>query len=125
MRLVPSAAEIKPTSTGIDRRRAPRLALDRPAKIARHAAARYEPAITVNVSTSGALLDIVSARPVTVGERLGVAVAWAREGLISSTNVLPAKVVRCDGPGDGPSDRAQRIAVEFLVPAEVELAAAA
>lgn len=121
MRLVPNTTEIKPEATGIDRRVNPRLPLDRPAKIARHSAARYESAQTVNVSTGGALLDLRSPRPVAVGERLGVAVAWAQEGLIASANVIPARVVRSDCCPDG----TQRVAVQFMVAPEVALAAAA
>jgi c-di-GMP-binding flagellar brake protein YcgR len=120
MRLVPSVSEPKPLS-GIERRQAARLPIDRPAKVARHSSARYEPATTVNVSTTGALLEVRSARPVAVGERMGVAVAWAQEGLIASTQVLPAMVVRADAIS---ADR-QRVAVQFLATAEVELAKAA
>lgn len=102
-----------------DRRFAHRIAVERPAKLRRRVSTHFEHAHTVNVSTTGALLEIESMRPVSVGETLSIAVAWDNAPLIGAGAFVPAKVVRADRT----DDRKQRIALTFIQPEAVALAA--
>ncbi len=102
-----------------DRRLAHRIAVDRPAKLRRRAGHQFEQARTLNVSTTGALLEVESLRPVAVGEALAVAVAWDNGPVISAQAFQTAQVVRAERL----DDRRQRVAVTFVRSHAVSLAA--
>ena len=107
--------------TGSERRRHPRMRAVRPAKVFLRAALRYSGGETADVSESGALLRVESARPIRAGDRVDVAVVREGEGgaVIESKGTPAARVVRVS-----PLDRFfQSIAVEFEEP--ISLAAAA
>ena len=102
-----------------DRRRSPRHQVVRPCKLFRHATGRYTAACTRNVSDSGVLIDIESPRPLTVGERLGVGIAWTRSAVLCDAAMLTGEVVRVEDDGE---DR-QIVAVRFAAPAALAAAA--
>jgi len=93
-----------------ERRIADRTDITRPCKLQRRGASPFDSASTINLSTSGALLEIRTARPPAVGEQLAVAVAWTSSPVINSDSLVPARVIRST-PID--ANRA-RVAVEFL-----------
>lgn len=93
-----------------ERRAFTREPLSRPCKVLRHETRKYAPATTRDLSSGGALLEIRSTRPVRVGERLGVGVAWSHSPIINADSMVEAKVVRVH-PID--KDR-QAVAVSFL-----------
>lgn len=98
-------------SLPLERRHADRLAVDKPVKVQRASAARFEAARTVNVSASGALIELHSPRAIGAGERLALAIAAQPSVVLKARAFVPARVVRVRGPG---AHGSQRIAVEFL-----------
>ncbi len=92
-----------------DRRRHPRIAAVRPAKVYQHRAGYYAHARTSDYSHSGLQLEIVTPRPLTVGEPLSVAIAWGDEPVLAQRSMLPARVVRAGELIEGK----QRIGVAF------------
>lgn len=102
-----------------DRRRSPRHEVLRPCKLYRHATCRYAAACTKNISGGGVLLDVESPRPIAVGERLDIGIAWTRSAVLSGEALVPGVVVRVEDVGE---DR-QAVAVQFT--SEIGLAAAA
>ncbi len=103
-------------SLPLERRQADRLSVDKPVKVQRASAARYDAARTLNVSSTGALIEIRSPRPLGAGERLALAIAPGAAVVLKSRAFVPARVVRTL-PGAG-TDGAQRVAIEFLRSAE-------
>jgi hypothetical protein len=104
-----------------DRRHAARIAVERSCRLRRQIAARFEHAHTLNVSTSGALLEITSHIPVSIGESLALAVAWDGAPLIRNDSFVQARVIRADSTGD----TTQRVAIAFATAAAEPLAMAA
>lgn len=100
-----------------ERRRSARETVDRPCKVFRPATQRYAAARTRDISSSGALLEIESARPLRLGERLDVAVSWTRTAVLPSSSLMEAKVVRVRDLGR----HRHAVALEF---AEAAVAAA-
>ncbi len=98
-------------SLPLERRHADRLAVDKPVKVQRASSGRFDAARTVNVSASGALIEVHSPRSLNAGERLSLAIAAQSSVILKARAFVPARVVRVLGAGEGAS---QRIAVEFL-----------
>ncbi|MEM1184179.1 MAG: PilZ domain-containing protein [Planctomycetota bacterium] len=63
-------------------------------KILRPAVARYLSARTADVSAGGALLEIDTTRPLIEGEDIEIGVAWSGSGLLSTRDLVTARVVR-------------------------------
>lgn len=92
-----------------ERRKHPRLAAVRPCKVLRHEGRSYTFARTSDYSLGGVLMEIVAARPLCVGDRLSVAIAWGDEPIIPTKSLIPAAVVRAGMMIEGK----QRVAVRF------------
>jgi hypothetical protein len=82
------------THTHADRRTAPRQQVSRPCKIFRPGALQYASARTLNVSEGGALIEVVCPRPVGVGEKVEVGIAWTNSPLLSADAFRTARVIR-------------------------------
>ncbi len=78
-------------------------------KLLRPAVARYLSARTTDVSAGGAMLEIDTTRPLIEGEDIEVGVAWTGSGLLSTKDLVSARVVRTT-PLIGTR---QRVAVRF------------
>ena len=98
-------------SLPLERRQADRLTVDKPVKVQRASAGRFEAARTVNVSASGALIELHSPRAIGAGERLALAIAAEASVVLKARAFVPARVVRVLGPG---APGSQRVAIEFL-----------
>lgn len=83
-----------------DRRRAPREAIRRSAKLSDAQGLRYWAAQTVDVSASGLLLEVKGSGP-RPGSRIRVAVAWGGQGFLRSADLIEARVVRGLPTADG------------------------
>jgi c-di-GMP-binding flagellar brake protein YcgR len=86
-------------------------------KILRPAVARYLSARTADVSAGGALLDIDTTRPLIEGEEIEIGVAWTGTGLLSTRDLVTARVVRTEpaaratasrSPSSSPASRPPR-----------------
>ena len=78
-------------------------------KILRPAVARYLSARTADVSAGGALLEIDTTRPLIEGEDIEIGVAWTGSGLLSTRDLVTARVVRTSPM----HDNRQKVAVRF------------
>lgn len=105
-----------------ERRSNARLQVQRPCKVIVNASRRFVPALTRNVSVSGAMLDVQSPRLLSPGEEIGVAVAWNDAPVVRASQIMSARVVRALlGPGG-----VQTVAVAFVAAgAGTQLAAVA
>lgn len=102
-----------------DRRRYPRIDLDRACKVYHPASRRFAAARTRNVSAGGALLRVQTGRPLLPGETIDVALSLEAKPLLQSIAMIPSTVIRSLPVGDN----AQELAVRFEAP--IDLAAAA
>ena len=92
-----------------DRRQDVRLMLYRQAKLQCEESGRYLPAKTINVSSGGALLELVMPTRLWVGQRVRVGIATTpTQPIIHAGEMTPATVVRADG-------LSARVAVAFDV----------
>lgn len=94
---------------GSERRRHPRLGVDRACKLFRPELRRYEPAHTANISAGGCLIEVRSSRPLGPGERVNLGVAWTGQPLVRARQLLEAEVVRVSPGPEG----AQVVALRF------------
>lgn len=79
-----------------DRRLSERLAVDRGCKLFVHDAIRFCAGRSVDVSRVGALVRCGLDRPVTMGQRVDLAMDWDRHGLVGSEQLVPGRVVRVE-----------------------------
>ncbi|MGQ0627125.1 MAG: PilZ domain-containing protein [Phycisphaerales bacterium] len=78
-----------------DRRVADRTPVHRPCKLQRRAGSPFDQARTINLSTTGALIELRTSRTIPVaGEELAVAVAWTPSPLLKTGDLVPARVIR-------------------------------
>lgn len=104
-----------------ERRRHPRLTVERPVKFQCRATGRYYAAATCNLSVAGALLEVDHPSRLVVGQEVRVAVAAdATQVLLRACQMRDAVVVRSEGSG-----RRHRIAVQFARAQRSALSAAA
>lgn len=96
-----------------DRRRFAREPVERPCKVLHCASLRFAPGRTANLSEGGALLRVVSARPYDPGDSIEVAIGSPTSAVLSSRDLIPARVVRAE-PEAG---SLQALAVEFVAEA--------
>lgn len=107
---VPSAVlPATPERAGPERRQHPRSPITRPCKLFRCATGRYESGQIVNLSSSGALVEVVAPRPLAQGDRVRLGVLWSGAGVLRDDRLLEARVVRSHRSDNG----RQTVAVEF------------
>ncbi|MGD9691468.1 MAG: PilZ domain-containing protein [Phycisphaerales bacterium] len=96
-----------------ERRRHPRIASVRPAKVFVPEALRFAPAQTTDLSEGGALLCVDRSRPLAPGDVIEVLVTPKDPGLSTVSEMTRARVVRVT-----PVDHFQQaVAVEYDAPA--------
>ncbi len=77
-----------------ERRLSARVQIERPCKVFRRGTQRYVSAVTRDVSATGALIELHTARAVVAGEKIDVGVAWSRTPILLEDALMEAKVVR-------------------------------
>ncbi len=82
------------THSFADRRTSHRQPVTRACKLYRPGALQYASARTINLSEDGALIEVVSPRPVGVGEKVEVGIAWTSSPLLSADSFRTARVIR-------------------------------
>ncbi|USN97988.1 MAG: PilZ domain-containing protein [Phycisphaeraceae bacterium] len=83
--------------TGIlNRRRHPRFAVGIDCKLIRAATSRYDIARTGDVSAGGAMLEVRTSRAFHAGEPIDIAVNWAGRPMLTSEELITARVLRAD-----------------------------
>ncbi len=105
-----------------DRRRQPRIPVERPAKILIDGSGRYCPAVVINVSSSGALIRLLSRNAVPADAVVHLGLPGERDQtVIERSEMMTARVVRTLGYDD-----AAHLGIRFEVeqPAVVEEARA-
>jgi c-di-GMP-binding flagellar brake protein YcgR len=102
-----------------DRRKHPRTGIERPCKIFHQPSRRYLSGQTCDFSANGALIRVDSARPLTPGDEIGLAVAWSRKAVLDTAALTPARVVRVTAS----LGRFQAVAIEFAQDQALRLAA--
>ena len=102
-----------------DRRRHKRFPVARPGKLFRRSTQQYAPVRTLNLSFSGALLEIQSERPIVVGELIDLGVAFRDRTVVESKSLVQGIVARVETLA---ADR-QRVAVRYIQPSALLAAA--
>lgn len=92
-----------------ERRLFARQSVERPCKVFRRGTQKYVPAVTLDVSAGGAMLEMRTVRPIKPGERIDVGVAWSRAPILLEDALMEARVVRVIQLAE---DR-QSVAVQF------------
>jgi len=95
-----------------DRRRDKRFSIARPGKLFRRATQQYAPVTTLNLSSSGALVEIQTTRPLAVGEIIDLGVAFRDAALVSSKSLVQGFVARTRSL----ADNRQIVAVRYVQP---------
>lgn len=93
-----------------DRRGHKRFGLARPSKVFRRATQTFIPALTRNLSRTGALVELSAARPMRPGEIVDIAVAYRRDALVMKERLVQAIVVRVDAIDEA----RQAVALRYL-----------
>ncbi len=96
----------------LNRRACERRDYDRPCKLARHGAARFAAGRTINLSSSGALLEVEEPVNVEPGQIVEVGIQWCRGGLMRQAALIPSRIVRMHCSPEG----TRHIAVQFVSP---------
>lgn len=92
-----------------ERRQHDRQTVTKPCKVFHRPSHRYASASTLNVSTTGLLLQIDSPRLFQPGEEVDVVVAWLRTAVLPTDRLVHGRVVRALGlEGD-----CQTVAIQF------------
>lgn len=102
-----------------DRRRWPRLRVERGSKIFHRGTWRYLPATTVDVSSHGLAIAMPEDRGVAVGDTIDVAVGWHNQPILRDGEFLSGRVVRVEPAIAG----GVTLGVELLREIEVPVAA--
>ena len=92
-----------------DRRRHTRRDLEKACKVFHPPTRRFAAASTLNLSASGALLAIDSARPLSPGEPLDLMISWDGGPVLASDGRVRCRIVRVALV----EPRRQAVAVEF------------
>jgi hypothetical protein len=77
-----------------DRRTSHRQPVTRACKLFRPGSLQYASARTINLSEGGALIEVVSPRPVGVGEKVELGIAWTSSPILSADAFRTARVIR-------------------------------
>lgn len=105
-----------------ERRVEPRMPLACEAKLFDPRGQRYYPARTINVSSSGALLELPQRIGADVGSELAVAVDWTRvHPMLASGDFRPVRLIRREYAGG--AGGVHRIALRFAEPQAITHAA--
>ena len=95
-----------------ERRQHVRTSTEIACKLIQNADCRYRPALTADVSTTGAMILLRTPKPIKIGETLRLSINWNGRPLMSKDELIEATVVRA-----GPMlERVQRVAVRFNEP---------
>jgi hypothetical protein len=81
-------------ATTKERRLHARQNLARPCTLFRRRTQRFVPALTCDISSGGALIEIHSPRPLVEGETLDVGIAWTPSPVLSGAALVQATIVR-------------------------------
>lgn len=106
--------------SGLNRRKHHRFGLVRSSKVFRRASNTFVPAVTVNLSVGGALIETAAARPFEVGEIIDLGVAFRGVAAVEQASMQQAIVVRAASI----DDRRQTVAVRYLNPHHADRKAA-
>ena len=119
----PEKGEREGADLNQERRRGLRIRQNRPVKVFEPAGARYFGGQTRNISATGLRVDLPAAATVQPGRMINIHVGLAEGGqpLAHRRQMIPARVVWIERPGDGGSICA---GVEFLASIAVHLDAA-
>lgn len=95
-----------------DRRQHVRTSTEIACKLLQNAECRYRPALTTDVSEGGALIQLLTPKPMKIGETMQLSVNWNGRPLMSRDELVKATVVRA-----GPMlKQMQQVAVRFDEP---------
>jgi hypothetical protein len=84
-----------------DRRRFRRSPVNRTGKVYVRRALRYLPVRALDVSLGGLLLEIMSERPLMVGEPLEVIIGDGRSAVVGGDDVIEARIAHVSAGHDG------------------------
>ena len=87
-------ADPKPKWHMNDRRKQRRFSVARPGKVFRRATQQFNPVHSLDLSFSGALLEVDTPRPFAVGEIIDLGLAMGKESVVPSSCMVQAVVVR-------------------------------
>jgi len=106
-------------SLTLERRRHPRLPVERPCKVYHHASRTYLAASTCDLSEGGAMIRVDNPRVLNPGDEIDVLVAWTKAPVLHRTAGITGSVIRVPGRFSGH----QFIAVKFAKDQEMAIAA--
>ncbi len=106
-------------SLTLERRRHPRLPIERPCKVFHRTSRTYLAASTCDLSEGGAMIRVDNPRVLNPGDEIDVLVAWSKAPVLQRTAAIAGSVVRVPGRFSGH----QFIAVKFAREQEMALAA--
>jgi hypothetical protein len=102
-----------------ERRRNDRYPLVKPVKFRCESTGRYVGGKTLNVSITGALVEVGSGSSLTAGDRVCFGIAWSqRNAVLNSDYLVPATVLRSTRDEQGTS-----VAIQFDRPQRISAAA--
>ncbi len=103
----------------LERRRHPRLPIERPCKVFHKPSRQYLAASTCDISEGGALVRVDAKRPLNAGDEIDILIAWTKAPVVTQTTAIAGKVLRTPGA----FAHHQFVAVRFEREQEVALAA--
>lgn len=110
---VPSLRKARPAAAPphpSERRKHRRFPVERPGKVFRRATRQFAAAHSRDLSFAGALLDVDSPRPFTVGEIVDLGIAMRHEPVVPGSCMVQAVVVRAQPFGES----RQTVAVRYI-----------
>ncbi len=107
------------TTVCTERRHSERVECKRPCKVLHPASMRYMAARTLDLSATGALLELSHHRPLNTGDRVDVLIDWDQRGVVARDTTVEATIVRLGTP----EGLRQRVGVSFLTEQALPLAA--
>lgn len=106
-------------SPTIERRRHPRLPVERSCKVFHHPSRTYLAASTCDLSEGGAMIRVDNPRTLRPGDEIEVMIAWSRAPVLQKSRAIAGSVVRVPGS----FAKHQFIAVKFAKEQRLSLAA--
>ncbi|MGH7176384.1 MAG: PilZ domain-containing protein [Tepidisphaeraceae bacterium] len=115
--------EVEEQESGVERRRGLRIAQNRPIKVFEPTSARYFAGQTHDISATGLRIELPVSTPLREGNTLSIHVGLNAQGqgLANRRQMIPARVVWVDRPGEG---RTLSLGVEFQASISAHLDAA-